>query len=145
MTGNKISFKIENKLSELKRLYRQVEAFAKRQALSPKDIFKINLCMEEHFTNIISYGYADGAKHWVEITLSVENAKLMIRIEDDGIPFNPTKIVAPNFQCPLEEREVGGLGVFLTKHFMDTMAYQRRGNKNILEMTKKIDRQAEGL
>jgi len=145
MTGNKISFKIENKLSELKRLYRQVEAFAKRQALSPKDIFKINLCMEEHFTNIISYGYADGAKHWVEITLSVENAKLMIRIEDDGIPFNPTKIPAPDFHCPLEERKIGGLGVYLTKHFMDTMTYQRCGNKNILVMTKKIDRQAEGL
>lgn len=138
MTSNKVSFKLENKLSELKRLCRQVEAFAKKQALSPKDIFKINLCMEEHFTNIISHGYTDRAKHFIEITLSVENEKLMVRIEDDGIPFNPTKIAAPNFQCPLEERKIGGLGVYLTKHFMDTMAYQRRDNKNVLVMTKTI-------
>ena len=138
MTSKKISFKLENKLSELKRLCRQVEAFAKKQALSPKDIFKINLCMEEHFTNIISHGYTDSETHWIEIILSVENENFMVRIEDDGIAFNPTKIVAPDFQCPLEERKIGGLGVYLTKHFMDTMAYQRRDNKNILVMTKKI-------
>jgi anti-sigma regulatory factor (Ser/Thr protein kinase) len=138
MNGNRISFKLENKLSELKRLCRQVEAFVKKQALSPKDIFKINLCLEEHFTNIISHGYTDSETHWIEITLSVENEKFMVRIEDDGIAFNPTKSAAPNFQCPLEERQVGGLGVFLTRHFMDTMAYQRRDNKNILVMTKKI-------
>ncbi|MDF1592976.1 MAG: ATP-binding protein [Desulfobacterales bacterium] len=144
MSSNKISFKLENKLSELKMMCRQVEAFVKKQALSPKDIFEIHLCMEEHFTNIISHGYADSETHWIEVALSVEDEKFMVRIEDDGIAFNPTKIVAPNFQCPLEERKIGGLGVHLTRHFMDTMAYQRRGNKNILVMTKKIEWQAEG-
>jgi len=139
MASNKILLKLENKLSELKRLCRQVEAFAKKQALSSKGIFEIHLCMEEHFTNIISHGYTDSEKHFIEITLSVEDEKFMVRIEDDGIPFNPTKIAAPDFQCPLEERKIGGLGVFLTKHYMDTMAYQRRDNKNILVMTKKID------
>ena len=138
MNRNTISFKLENRLPELKRLCSQVEAFAKKQGLSPKDIFKIHLCMEEHFTNIISHGYMDSEAHWIEITLSVEDEKLMVRIEDDGIPFDPTQIAAPNFQCPLEERKIGGLGVYLTRHFMDTMAYQRRDNKNILIMTKKI-------
>ena len=138
MNSNKISFKIENKLSELNGLCRQVEAFAKKQALSPKDIFEIHLCMEEHFTNIISHGYTDSEKHFIEITLSVEDEKFMVRIEDDGIAFNPTKIAAPDFRCPLEERKIGGLGVHLTKHFMDTMAYQRRDNKNVLVMAKKI-------
>jgi len=60
----------------------------------------------------------------------------------DGFkPFaitNPTKIAAPDFQCFLEERKIGGLGVYLTKHFVDAMAYQRRDNKNVLVMTKKI-------
>lgn len=144
MASNKISFKLENKLSELKRLCRQVEAFAQKQALSPKDIFEIHLCMEEHFTNIISHGYTDSETHWIEITLSVEDEKFTVRIEDDGIAFNPTKIVAPNFQCPLEERKIGGLGIFLTKHFMDTMAYQRRNNKNILVMTKKYSNKTQG-
>ena len=138
MNRNTISLKIENKLSELKRLCRQVEAFAKKHKLSPKDIFEIHLCMEEHFINIISHGYTDSETHWIEITLSVEDEKFMVRIEDDGIAFNPTKIPAPDFQCPLEERKIGGLGVFLTRHFMDTMAYQRRDNKNVLVMTKKI-------
>ena len=138
MNGNRITFKLENKLSELKRLCREVEAFVINKALSPKDIFKINLCIEEHFSNIIAHGYADSETHWIEVTLSVEDEKFMVRIEDDGIAFNPTKIAAPDFQCPLEERKIGGLGVFLTRHFMDTMVYQRRDNKNILVMTKKI-------
>jgi len=147
MTGDKISFKLENKLFELKRLYRQTESFAKKHELNPKDIFKINLCIEEHFTNIISHGYSDSETHWIDIALEVDDENFMVRMEDDGIPFNPTKIVAPDFQCSLEERKIGGLGVFLTRHFMDTMAYQRRDNKNILVMTKKIKNsglQAEG-
>jgi len=147
MTDNKVSFKLENKLFELKRLYRRMESFAKQHQLFPKDIFKINLCIEEHFTNIISHGYTDCETHWIDVTLAVEDGNFMVRMEDDGIPFNPTKIIAPDFQCPLEERKIGGLGVFLTRHFMDTMAYQRRDNKNILVMTKKIknsDFEAEG-
>jgi serine/threonine-protein kinase RsbW len=145
MTSNKISFKIENKLPELNGLCRQVEAFAKKHQLSPKDVFEIHLCLEEHITNIISHGYTDSKTHLIEITLSVENEKFVVCIEDDGIAFNPTKIAAPDFQCPLEERKIGGLGVYLTKHFMDNLVYQRSGNKNVLVMTKKIDRQAEDL
>ena len=137
MTSNKISFKIENKLSELNGLCRQVEAFAKKHQLSPKDIFEIHLCLEEHFTNIISHGYTDSETHWIEITLSVEGEKFMVHIEDDGIAFNPTKIAAPDFQCPLEERKIGGLGVYLARHYMDAITYQRCENKNVLVMTKK--------
>lgn len=138
MTSHQVTFKLKNKLSELNELYQQVEALAKKHQLSPNKIFKINLCIEEHFTNIISHGYTDRDTHWIDITLSVEDEKFMVRIEDDGIPFNPTKIVVPDFHGPLEERKIGGLGIYLTGHFMDTMAYQRRGNKNILVMTKKI-------
>lgn len=145
MTGNTTSFTLENKLFELKRLSRQVEAFAKKQKLPPKDIFEIHLCLEEHFTNIISHGYSDRDTHWIEVTLSVEDEKFMVRVADDGIPFNPDKIPAPDIKCRLEEREIGGLGVHLIRHFMDTMAYRRCGDKNVLEMTKKIGRQAQDL
>ena len=78
MISNQITFKLENKLSELDSLYRQVEAFAKKQALSPKDILEIHLCMEEHFTNIITHGYADSEMHWIEVTLSVEDEKFVV-------------------------------------------------------------------
>ncbi|MEW6673652.1 MAG: ATP-binding protein [Thermodesulfobacteriota bacterium] len=145
MSSKKITFKLENKLSELKRLHQQLEAFAKEHQLPLKDIFEINLCLEEHFTNILSHGYADRETHWIDITLSVEQEKFIACIEDDGIPFNPTAVPAPDFKCPLEERKVGGLGVHLTRHYLDSMAYQRRGGINILMMTKKIDSQAEGV
>lgn len=142
MTGNQITFKLANNLSELKKLSRRLEAFAKRHHLFPKDIYAINLCVEEHFANLISHGYTDSKPHGIEITLSVENEIFMVRAEDDGAPFNPIQIPSPDIQCPLEERKIGGLGVYLTRHFMDMMRYERRGNKNVLVMAKKIDRQA---
>lgn len=141
---NNISFTFENNLSELDGLCRQVEAFAKKQDLSPKDIHEIHLCLEEHFTNIIAHGYTDDEMHWIEVTLSVEDENFVIRIEDDGIPFNPNEAPAPDLECPLEEREIGGLGVYLTRHFMDNLVYQRCGGKNVLIMIKRIDRQAKG-
>lgn len=122
-------------------MHRQVEAFAEKHCLSPKDLFEINLCMEEHFTNIISHGFADREPHWIEITIALEDNKFTARFEDEGIPFNPTQIPAPDVKCPLEERKIGGLGVQLTRHYMETISYARRGRKNVLVMTKKISNQ----
>ncbi|MFC1814485.1 ATP-binding protein [Thermodesulfobacteriota bacterium] len=138
MNRNKISFKLKNRLSELNRLCRNLNEFGKLLELSPKDMFKINIAADEHFTNIISHGYRDNAEHWIEITLSFEDEKFMICIEDDGVPFNPCEAEEPELECCLEERQVGGLGVLLTKQFMDEIVYQRCGNKNVLIMKKHL-------
>jgi len=143
MINDQISFKLENKLLELKQLCRRLEAFSKRHRLSPKDSYTINLSIEEHFTNIIQHGHTDDETHWIEITLSMEGDTFMVRMEDDGTPFNPIDMPLPDLRRPFEERKIGGLGVYLVKHFMDTMEYRRCGDKNILILKKKIDRQAE--
>jgi serine/threonine-protein kinase RsbW len=92
MAKNKVSFKLKSKLSELDKLCQHLERFGESIGLSPKCIFEANLALDELFTNIISYGFKDKREHTIEVTISHQNNKLIFNIEDDGVPFNPTKV-----------------------------------------------------
>jgi anti-sigma regulatory factor (Ser/Thr protein kinase) len=59
-----------------------------------------------------------------------------IEFEDDGVPYDPTAQAAPDLGQSADEREFGGLGIFMTKKLMDTVEYRREGAKNILTMKK---------
>jgi len=138
MKRGNISFKLRNSPAELDGCCRQLEAFTQSLGLSKKTILTITLCIEECIANIISHGYQDNEEHWIEITLTSEERKFMVCIEDDAVPYNPIETATPDLESKLEERKIGGLGVHLMKHFMDHISYQRRGNKNVLVMTKNI-------
>jgi sigma-B regulation protein RsbU (phosphoserine phosphatase) len=101
----------------------------------PRDIQgKIEIAVEEIFVNIVNYAYSPGVGG-VVIFISVTD-KTVIRFEDTGRPYNPLEKSEPDFNKPLMERDIGGLGVFLVKKMMDKVEYNRVGNKNILVMTK---------
>lgn len=136
MAKNKVSFKLKSKLSELDKLCQHLERFGESIGLSPKCIFEANLALDELFTNIISYGFKDKREHTIEVTISHQNNKLIFNIEDDGVPFNPTKVDAPDLECTIEECRIGGLGIHLAKNLMDEVCYQRCNNKNILTLKK---------
>jgi serine/threonine-protein kinase RsbW len=138
MPEHKISFKLKNNLSELDTLLQNLENFCVQFGLSKKCQCEIDLVSEELFTNIISYGYRDDAEHWIKIKISYDHGTLTMRIEDDGIPFNPLEAKSPDLDSPLEERCIGSLGVHLAKHFTKDVVYERRGDKNILILTKVI-------
>ncbi|MBW1840393.1 MAG: ATP-binding protein [Deltaproteobacteria bacterium] len=136
MTDSSVSFKLKNNLSELKALFKNMEMFCIQLGLSNRCKCEMDLVLEELFTNITSYGYTDEDEHWIEITISLKDNRIIMRIEDDGIPFNPLEFEAPDIDGPLDERGIGGLGVHLTKHFTEDIVYERRGNKNILTLRK---------
>ena len=138
MNRGKISLVLRNSLSELDEVRRNLEEFGKSLGLSKKSTFQINLAMEEVFSNIISYAYTDDGEHWIKVTISHEKEALILRVEDDGIPFNPCEVETPDRKCSLEERQIGGLGCYLMKCCMDDIVYERRGNKNVLTMKKTI-------
>jgi serine/threonine-protein kinase RsbW len=138
MAKNKVSFKLKSKLSELDTLCQNLERFGRSIGLSPKYIFEANLALDELFTNIISYGFEDKNEHVIKITISYQNDDLVFSIEDDGVPFNPTKTKAPDLECTIEECRIGGLGIHLAKNLMDEVCYQRCKNKNILILKKNI-------
>lgn len=138
MAKNKITFKLKNKLSELDTLCQNLERFGESIGLSPKFIFETNLALDELFTNIISYGYSDKKVHTITVEISLQNNELLFRIEDDGLPFNPTEVEEPDLGCSIEECKIGGLGIHLAKNLMDEVCYQRCKEKNILTLKKNI-------
>ena len=138
MIADRVSLELRNSLSELDTLCQKLQQFAKGLCLSNKALFQICLAIEEIFSNIITYGYTDDGVHWIKIAISYVDDIFAIRLEDDGIPFNPLSAEEPDCECPMEERKVGNLGIHLCKKVMDEMLYERCGNKNILTLRKNI-------
>jgi len=98
----------------------------------------VNVSLEELLTNVISYGYEDTQEHEIILRLSFADGEMTAEIEDDGRPFNPLEMTEPDINKPLEERQVGGLGIYLVRKFMTNLAYQRHEGKNRLTLKKKI-------
>lgn len=98
---------------------------------------QIEMAVEEIFVNIVTYAYApeDGE---VDITCSLTDSPIQIAIEfqDHGVPFDPLKQPEANTHQSAEEREIGGLGIFMTKQLMDNVAYRYEHGKNILTLRK---------
>ena len=133
------SFELKSSLSELDRLCQNLETFGKKFGLSKKLIFEINLALDELFTNIISYGFKDDKEHVIKVTLTPRNDELCLCIEDDGRPFNPTDFETPDVSCSVEECKIGGLGIHIMKKLMDEVCYERCGDKNVLNLKKKME------
>ena len=72
------------------------------------------------------------------VGFDAESRTMTFRMEDKGVPFDPLKIPDPDITLSDEEREIGGLGIFITKKTMDSVTYAYENGKNILTMTKKI-------
>lgn len=128
---------LKNDLTEIERLTQQVERFGEEHDLAPKVVFDLQLALEEVFTNIVSYGYEDDQVHEVHVEIAVQDGTVTVRVEDDGRPFDPLQKPPPDVTAPLEERAVGGLGIYLVRKLMDSAEYRREGGRNILLLSKK--------
>ena len=97
----------------------------------------IEVSLEELFVNIARYAYPEG-KGWAEIHASVEDGVLTVTLIDGGIPYNPLAKPDPDVTLSAEEREIGGLGIYMVKKKMDEMTYEYRDSHNILKISKKL-------
>lgn len=97
-------------------------------------LFKIRLCVEEVEENILCYS---GSK-WVELTVTRKNDEVEIGFRDGGVEFNPLAKDDPDINAPLENRQVGGLGIFICKQMMDTVTYHYENGSNNFTMSKKL-------
>ncbi len=127
-------------LDSLSPLRKYVGDAAEGTGLSKEATYKLQLIVDEIATNIISYGYGDsGLSGDIIIAGEVLDNKLRITLEDTGREFDLSKKELPSeddLEKPLEEREIGGLGIFLTMRDVDNFNYKRIGdrNYNIFEM-----------
>ena len=131
-------YEISNDLSEIENLANAVEGFGITHGIAAKDIFAINLSLEELITNTISYGYRDEDEHRIQVQVVLGGDEVQIELQDDGLAFNPLELPSPDTNKSIEERKIGGLGVHLVRTMMDQIVYERRGNNNILHLTKRL-------
>ncbi|WP_291328852.1 ATP-binding protein [Desulfovibrio sp. UCD-KL4C] len=133
----KYSFTLKADLAELKVLAEKINNFGKENGIPEKNIFEVNLVLDELFTNLVSYGcFSDS--HFFEIELCLKDGAMFIEIMDDGKPFNPLDMPEPEIHCDCDEREVGGLGIHFMRKMMDEIEYYLDNGKNRLKLTKII-------
>lgn len=114
-----------------------VSTLEKRFGLDEALCSRVNLLLEEALVNVVSYAYPEGSTGEIELSACFEESgrKLILSISDSGKPFDPTKAEAPDLNAPIEERPVGGLGIYLVRTLSDSVEYKRENNRNILTIT----------
>ncbi len=131
---------LANKISELERIHLTVGELLNKWEIPAAMGFTLDLVLEEAFTNVVKYAFDDDQTHEILLEFEKNDQWLEIRLIDDGLSYDPTQKTDPDIEAPVEDRQVGGLGIFLIKQFMDSVDYQRKDNKNYLILTKQISR-----
>ena len=110
-----------------------------RLGCDPKIRKHLDVSVEELFVNISHYAYKpDTGKATIRFEYNADSDTAFITLIDSGIPYDPLKKPDPDLTLSVEERPIGGLGIFMTKHYVDNIRYERDGGKNILTLEKKL-------
>jgi len=132
------TIKLSNDVQEVSLLNKFVDEVCAFNSLDEMTTMELNLALEEAVVNVMTYGYPEGTKGYVEITAQSESDSLMFIISDSGTPFDPTTREEVDTSLPVEKRNVGGLGIFLVKKMMDSIKYEYKDGHNILTLSKKL-------
>ncbi len=113
-------------------------AILKAQWNIPNSEFRqVLFIVEELFSNIIRYAYADSREHLIEMTFRNNAGHIVLEITDDGIPFNPLNYESVGSHTPVDE-QASGMGISLVRALADSISYQRIDRKNCLKVIKNI-------
>ena len=121
-----------DKLSEVTEF---VDSILEKNGCPIKVQMKIDLALEELFVNIAHYAYPDG-EGTAKILTGANSEYVEITFIDSGVPYDPLAKPDPDVTLSIEERQIGGLGIFLSKKLMDDISYKYEDNKNILTVRK---------
>ena len=137
MKNDTETLKVEAKTEKLEQVNEFIDTFLETRGCSMKAQMQIDLCVEEIFVNIANYAYPnkDGT---AEIQIFSEDDSVTLTFLDSGTPYNPLEKADPDITLSAEQRQIGGLGIFLVKKNMDDVQYRFENGKNRLTLTKKI-------
>ena len=103
----------------------------------PKAMIQIDIAIDELFGNIAHYAYwPETGKATVEVEVEEDPLSVIITFMDNGKPFNPLEAKEPDVNASIEDRQIGGLGIFMVKKTMDAITYEYKDNHNILKIKK---------
>lgn len=133
----KETLQLHNDVNQVTLLTEWVEQIGEKFQLSSSAVFQLNLALEEAVVNVIDYAYPEQEGMPIFLDVEKQDDSLMFELRDKGLPFDPTKSQDPDLTLPVEERPIGGLGIFLVRNIMAAVSYARQDDTNILTMTYK--------
>jgi anti-sigma regulatory factor (Ser/Thr protein kinase) len=135
---NDVSLKkltLHNDVAEVPLLAEWVEQLGEELGLEMPEVFQLNLALEEAVVNVMNYAYEDSGL--IDLTAKVVDSEIVFVLEDSGKAFDPTKVDDPDITLSAEDRDIGGLGIFLVQQLMSGVTYSREDGKNVLTMIYK--------
>ncbi len=135
MEKNDVSLKkltLHNDVAEVPLLAEWVEQLGEELGLEMPEVFQLNLALEEAVVNVMNYAYEDSGL--IDLSAKVVDSEIVFVLEDSGKAFDPTKVDDPDITLSAEERNIGGLGIFLVQQLMSSVTYSREDGKNVLTM-----------
>lgn len=129
---------LPNDIATIPQLKDFVDTVTKEAGMEEMETMTLNLAIEEAVVNVMNYAYPKDTKGTVDIETTLNDGCITFVISDSGMAFDPTAKEDPDTTLKAEERPIGGLGIFLVKQLTDAVGYERRNDKNILTVKKKI-------
>jgi len=114
-----------------------VAEIAKMGGFSEKEVYSLQLAADEAASNIIEHAYEGISDASLDVSCELKKDTIIIIMQDQGKPFDPSKVKQPNLKADLSDRQIGGLGVYLMRKLMDEVRYETKGRVNTLTMTKR--------
>ena len=132
------SIVLANEISEIGRLADFIEDMGNEFSLAPDVRFNINLVLEEAVANIINYAYPKDEHESIYLSARMHEDSIVLVLTDTGKEFDPTMAPEVDVTLSAEERQIGGLGIFLIRQIMNEVRYERIDGKNVLTLEKKL-------
>ena len=123
---------------EVARAVERFSEFAEGAGVPAPARRSIQVALDEFLHNSIAYGLAGRATGEVTVEVALDGGRLTVTLTDDGAPFDPLAQRTPDTELSVEEREIGGLGIHLVRKMMDELSYQRRGDRNVVVLVKRL-------
>lgn len=132
--------KIEAQIENWDQVRTFIENMMEEHSATVQDIFQMDIAVEELFVNVANYAYApEHGMVEIEVSISENPKKMQVTLIDQGIPYNPLEREDPDITLGLDEREIGGLGIYMVKQSMDEVRYEYKDNSNVMTIVKNLE------
>ena len=129
---------LANEISEITKLNAFIEEIGNEFSLTPDIVFNLTLVLEEAVVNVINYAYPKEEHQFIYLSARLHEGSVILVLTDTGKEFDPTMAPEADVTLDAEERQIGGLGIFLIRQIMNEVKYERIEGKNVLTLEKKL-------
>lgn len=127
---------VEAKVEQLARIGEFIVDAMRAFGLNDRKSFEVQLAVDEACANIMHYAYSE-AGGVIELSCERRNDAVRVIIKDHGKPFDPTAVPPPDLDADVEDRAVGGLGIYFMRRMMDEVSHKFQNGQNVLTMVKR--------